>query len=117
MLDCLKCQHHWGDNYWQFSSHGYSRRRWRDQDHSLHSRCNRSINRSDADHNAQQWKFYHFCIGDSPDSNFWSLDLLHDRRVSPTQSSTLYAGAMTLTSSAVVKAKAFKSGYTASAEA
>jgi hypothetical protein len=35
---------------------------------------------------------------------------------SPTQSSSLYTGAMTLTTSAVVKAKAFKSGYNASAE-
>src|SRR5437773_7869768 len=35
---------------------------------------------------------------------------------SPTQSSTLYAGAITLTNSAVVKAKAFKSGYNPSAE-
>jgi Chitobiase/beta-hexosaminidase C-terminal domain/Right handed beta helix region/Family of unknown function (DUF6298)/Putative collagen-binding domain of a collagenase len=36
---------------------------------------------------------------------------------SPTQSSTLYTGAITLTSSAVVKAKAFMSGYNPSAEA
>ena len=36
---------------------------------------------------------------------------------SPTQSSKLYTGAMTLTTSAVVKAKAFKSGYNPSAEA
>src|SRR5439155_4513515 len=35
---------------------------------------------------------------------------------SPTQSSTLYNGAITLTSDAVVKAKAFKSGYNPSAE-
>jgi hypothetical protein len=35
----------------------------------------------------------------------------------PTQSSMLYTGAITLTSSAVIKAKAFKSGYNASAEA
>jgi hypothetical protein len=35
----------------------------------------------------------------------------------PTQSSTLYTGAMTLTNSAVVKAKAFKSGYNPSGEA
>ena len=36
---------------------------------------------------------------------------------SPTQSSKLYSGVMTLTTSAVVKAKAFKSGYNSSAEA
>ena len=36
---------------------------------------------------------------------------------SPTQSSKLYTGAMTLTASAIVKAKAFKSGYNPSAEA
>jgi len=36
---------------------------------------------------------------------------------SPSQSSTLYTGAITLTSSAVVNAKAFKSGYNPSAEA
>jgi hypothetical protein len=36
---------------------------------------------------------------------------------SPTQSSTLYNGAITLSSSAVVKTKAFKSGYNASSEA
>jgi hypothetical protein len=36
---------------------------------------------------------------------------------SPTQSSKLYTGAMTLTASASVKAKAFKSGYNPSAEA
>jgi hypothetical protein len=36
---------------------------------------------------------------------------------SPTQSSMLYTGAMTLTSNAVVKAKAFKSGSNTSAEA
>src|SRR5207253_10147630 len=35
---------------------------------------------------------------------------------SPTQSSTLYNGAITLTNSAVVKAKVFKSGYNPSAE-
>jgi Chitobiase/beta-hexosaminidase C-terminal domain len=35
----------------------------------------------------------------------------------PTQSSTLYTGAMTLTNSAVVKAKAFNNGYNASSEA
>jgi hypothetical protein len=34
----------------------------------------------------------------------------------PTQSSTLYTGAITLTTSAVVKAKAFKTGYNSSAE-
>jgi len=36
---------------------------------------------------------------------------------SPTQSSTLYTGGITLTATAVVKAKAFKSGYNPSAEA
>ena len=36
---------------------------------------------------------------------------------SPTQSSKLYTGAMTLTASAIVKAKTFKSGYNPSAEA
>jgi hypothetical protein len=35
----------------------------------------------------------------------------------PTQSSTLYSGAITLTNTAVVKAKAFKSGYNSSGEA
>ena len=35
----------------------------------------------------------------------------------PTQSSTLYTGAMTLASSATVKAKAFKNGFNSSAEA
>jgi hypothetical protein len=35
----------------------------------------------------------------------------------PTQSSTLYSGTMTLTNSATVKAKAFKSGYNSSGEA
>ena len=35
----------------------------------------------------------------------------------PTQSSTLYSGPMTLANSAMIKAKAFKTGYNASAEA
>jgi hypothetical protein len=35
----------------------------------------------------------------------------------PTQSSTLYSGAMILTNTATIKAKAFKSGYNASSEA